>query len=88
VVASPTPLSFQTLTGIADRITSEVKRVCSVTYNIAKKPPSTIEAVKKIWAPKVQEEGEGQAQSHPAPSGHGFESIPGASPFCPLANSY
>jgi len=45
VVASPTPLSFKTLTQLADRITREVKGVVSVTYNIAHKPPSTIEAV-------------------------------------------
>ena len=44
-VASPTRLPFRTLERIADRITDEVPGVVSVTYNIAKKPPSTIEAV-------------------------------------------
>jgi len=45
VVASPTPLPFKTLQRLADRITSEVKGVVSVTYNVTRKPPSTIEAV-------------------------------------------
>jgi GMP synthase (glutamine-hydrolysing) len=45
VTGSPTKLSFKTLTGIADRITSEVPGVVSVTYNVTKKPPSTIEAI-------------------------------------------
>jgi len=45
VTATPTNLPFQTLTNLADRITTEVPGVVSVTYNITKKPPSTIEAV-------------------------------------------
>jgi GMP synthase (glutamine-hydrolysing) len=42
---SPTRLSYDILEKIADRITGEVGGVVSVTYNITKKPPSTIEAV-------------------------------------------
>ena len=42
---SPTRLAFDTLERLADRITTEVTGVVSVTYNITKKPPSTIEAV-------------------------------------------
>jgi GMP synthase (glutamine-hydrolysing) len=45
VTASPTELTFEILRKMADRITSEVRGVVSVTYNIATKPPSTIEAV-------------------------------------------
>jgi len=45
ITGTPTALPFRTLTRIADRITSEVPGVVSVTYNIAQKPPSTIEAV-------------------------------------------
>ncbi|MFZ7128070.1 MAG: ExsB family transcriptional regulator [Desulfobacterales bacterium] len=45
VTASPTRLSFDLLRKMADRITSEVPGVVSVTYNVATKPPSTIEAV-------------------------------------------
>jgi len=45
VVASPTRLSYDILERLADRITKEVPGVVSVTYNITKKPPSTIEAV-------------------------------------------
>lgn len=44
-VASPTNLPFKKLRSLADRITEEVPGVVSVTYNITKKPPSTIEAV-------------------------------------------
>ncbi len=44
-LGSPTRLPFDTLEAIAHRITSEVPGVVSVTYNIASKPPSTIEAV-------------------------------------------
>jgi len=44
-VASPTRLPFEKLEGLAGRITGEVPGVVSVTYNITKKPPSTIEAV-------------------------------------------
>jgi GMP synthase (glutamine-hydrolysing) len=45
VTATPTKISFEKLTKVADRMTSEVPGVVSVTYNITKKPPSTIEAV-------------------------------------------
>ena len=45
VTATPTPLPFPTLERLADRMTKEIKGVVSVTYNITKKPPSTIEAV-------------------------------------------
>jgi GMP synthase (glutamine-hydrolysing) len=44
-VATPTKLSYDKLTKLGDRITREVPGVVSVTYNIARKPPSTIEAV-------------------------------------------
>lgn len=43
--ASPTRLSFDLLEAIAGGIIREVPGVVSVTYNIATKPPSTIEAV-------------------------------------------
>ena len=42
---TPTRLSFDKLDRLAERITSEVAGVVSVTYNITRKPPSTIEAV-------------------------------------------
>ncbi|MFC1631872.1 asparagine synthase-related protein [Candidatus Omnitrophota bacterium] len=42
---TPTRLSFDALENLADRITNEVPGVVSVTYNITKKPPSTIEAI-------------------------------------------
>ncbi|MDI6810299.1 MAG: ATP-binding protein [archaeon] len=42
---SPTKLPYETLERLAERITTEVPAVVSVTYNITKKPPSTIEAV-------------------------------------------
>jgi len=42
---TPTRLPYETLERLADRITTEVPGVVSVTYNITKKPPSTIEAV-------------------------------------------
>jgi GMP synthase (glutamine-hydrolysing) len=45
VTATPTPLPFETLTRLGHRITHEVPGVVSVTYNIAAKPPSCIEAV-------------------------------------------
>ena len=45
VTAEPTELPFATLRKLADRITAEVPGVVSVTYNIATKPPSCIEAV-------------------------------------------
>jgi len=45
VTAKPTNLSFATLTKLGKAITSKVPGVVSVTYNVAHKPPSTIEAV-------------------------------------------
>lgn len=45
VVGTPTHLPYETLNKLAERITTEVPWVVSVTYNITKKPPSTIEAV-------------------------------------------
>jgi GMP synthase (glutamine-hydrolysing) len=44
-VAKPTRLPFDLLEKIAQEITENVPGVVSVTYNIATKPPSTIEAV-------------------------------------------
>jgi GMP synthase (glutamine-hydrolysing) len=44
-IASPTHLSFKTLEQLASEILREVPGIVSVTYNIAPKPPSTIEAV-------------------------------------------
>jgi len=43
--ATPTNLPYETLTKLAGEILEEVPGVVSVTYNIATKPPSTIEAV-------------------------------------------
>ena len=43
--ATPTELPHATLVRLASRITSEVPGVVSVTYHIATKPPSTMEAV-------------------------------------------
>jgi GMP synthase (glutamine-hydrolysing) len=43
--ATPTRLPFETLERLATEIVREVPGVVSVTYNIASKPPSTIEAV-------------------------------------------
>jgi len=43
--ATPTRLSFETLETLAREIVRDVPGVVSVTYNIASKPPSTIEAV-------------------------------------------
>ena len=43
--ATPTPLSFDILEELAEGIIQEVPGVVSVTYNIASKPPSTIEAI-------------------------------------------
>jgi GMP synthase (glutamine-hydrolysing) len=45
VTATPTRLDFDLLRAMADRITTQVTEVVSVTYNITTKPPSTIEAV-------------------------------------------
>ncbi len=44
-MASPTRLPHETLERLADTITYRVPGVVSVTYNVTKKPPSTIEAV-------------------------------------------
>ncbi|MFC1828539.1 ExsB family transcriptional regulator [Thermodesulfobacteriota bacterium] len=44
-VATPTPLSFDILEKLAAEIIRDVPGIVSVTYNIASKPPSTIEAV-------------------------------------------
>ena len=44
-VASPTALGWETLRALADQVLAEVPGVVSVTYNLATKPPSTIEAV-------------------------------------------
>jgi len=43
--ATPTALPFETLEKLANDIIREVPGIVSVTYNIAPKPPSTIEAV-------------------------------------------
>lgn len=43
--ATPTRLSFDVLESLAREITDSVPGVVSVTYNIATKPPSTIEAI-------------------------------------------
>ncbi len=45
LTGSPTRLSYDVLDKLAQRISTEVPGVVSVTYNITKKPPSTIEAV-------------------------------------------
>jgi len=45
VTATPTALPFEKLVRIAERITTEVPGVVSVTYNVTAKPPSCIEAV-------------------------------------------
>ncbi len=45
VTASPTRLSHDILEKLAERITSEIPGIVSVTYNITKKPPSTMEVV-------------------------------------------
>ncbi len=45
ITGSPTRLPHDTLDRLAERITKELAPVVSVTYNITKKPPSTIEAV-------------------------------------------
>ena len=41
----PTPLSFDLLTTMANEITEKVPGVVSVTYNIASKPPATLEGI-------------------------------------------
>ncbi len=45
VTGEPTRLPYDVLEKLAERITKEVPGVVSVTYNITRKPPSTIEAV-------------------------------------------
>ncbi len=42
---SPTRLPYDVLEDLAARMTNEIAGVVSVTYNITKKPPSTIEAI-------------------------------------------
>jgi len=44
-IASPTNVPFDVLQELAQQILREVPGVVSVTYNIATKPPSTIEAI-------------------------------------------
>ncbi|MBW2201403.1 MAG: ExsB family transcriptional regulator [Deltaproteobacteria bacterium] len=44
-VATPTRLTFEILEKLAGEIIREVPGIVSVTYNIAPKPPSTIEAI-------------------------------------------
>ena len=44
-VATPTQLSYEILNKLSKRVIKEVPGVVSVTYNIATKPPSTMEAV-------------------------------------------
>jgi GMP synthase (glutamine-hydrolysing) len=43
--ATPTNLPYETLTSLATEIIQYVPGIVSVTYNIANKPPSTIEAI-------------------------------------------
>jgi GMP synthase (glutamine-hydrolysing) len=43
--ATPTNLPYNLLRSVADKMTSDVPGIVSVTYNIATKPPSTIEAI-------------------------------------------
>ncbi len=45
ITGSPTKLSYDVLNRLGERITTEVLGVVSVTYNITKKPPSTIETI-------------------------------------------
>ncbi len=44
-IATPTKLPFAKLEKISSRIVREIPEVVSVTYNVASKPPSTMEAV-------------------------------------------
>ena len=44
-IATPTRLSYDVLERLSERITTDVPGVVSVTYNITKKPPSTMEVV-------------------------------------------
>ncbi|HUV80919.1 MAG TPA: ATP-binding protein [Patescibacteria group bacterium] len=43
--AEPTRVSYSVLERLSEKITGQVPGVVSVTYNITKKPPSTIEAI-------------------------------------------
>ncbi|HOI73768.1 MAG TPA: asparagine synthase-related protein [Syntrophales bacterium] len=43
--AKPTRLSYETLEKMAGKIIQDIPEVVSITYNIATKPPSTIEAI-------------------------------------------
>jgi len=43
--AQPTRLPYETLDKLANRLVTQVPGVVSVTYNIASKPPSTMEAI-------------------------------------------
>ena len=45
ITGSPTRLPYDVLDKLAERITMEVPGIVSVTYNITRKPPSTIEAI-------------------------------------------
>lgn len=45
VTATPTKLSHEVMERLADRITSEISGIVNVTYNITRKPPSTMEVV-------------------------------------------
>jgi GMP synthase (glutamine-hydrolysing) len=45
IMGRPTRLPYEVLDTLAERITMEVPGVVSVTYNITRKPPSTIEAI-------------------------------------------
>ena len=45
ITGSPTRVPYEVLDRLAERITTEVPGVVSVTYNITHKPPSTIEAI-------------------------------------------
>jgi GMP synthase (glutamine-hydrolysing) len=45
VTGTPTHLPWEVLDRLGDRLSTEVPNVVSVTYSIAKKPPSTIEVV-------------------------------------------
>jgi GMP synthase (glutamine-hydrolysing) len=42
---TPTELPWTALRRLADRLVAEVPGVVSVTYNLATKPPSTMEAI-------------------------------------------
>lgn len=44
-VATPTRISYDILDRLAEKVTNDVPNVVSVTYNITKKPPSTMEVV-------------------------------------------